>query len=686
MRLLITILLFASSVVSMYGQDIELSTVEVETPANDVFQGVEINMPNLRQTSSGTKFLVTYSGNWPEEMKGAFEYAVKMWEEVIPSSLPISITASIQPIRGTNAPLSRTSYTTRNFNHGIPSGYASTTSQVKNVLFQEYHKNMMNLYYDELTDASYLTSPHDITITYNENRISEFSFSLDGELEDKYDFITLALRDIGYGLGCSSSLTADSANQQVFYPAVRVTPYTQRIMEALGLSGTDNQSTAYQKGTQGHLLVDFYGRFSFGPLSASESQTTSSTEMDLYAPSPWINSVSLNTTIPGTHPLSKLFNHDFGKGYVMRDLSGYNWDTWFRYALKWDIEIITGITNKYTVEEAGTTENELSFNDAIVIESLENPDGENPYNVNYPEDDLQKSIMSQQDVIGYGYYFTKPYEYFYTGKNNYKNGIALNVMLKNGTWDCIFATPDPYSGITLNVEDLPLNYDKEMYARSIGGGLRYRLTRCTTYHDNLYDKDYKHYDVTHFTRDYYPQKPVIKYSKVHEGIATFSNDDDYFVDVEIGISNLEGAQRVMVNQWDEGERYPFSYEVTDFRKGYFLANLDRELETKLSITVYNENGYEQSNQITIAPIGYGLNDVDLMAEDSSIVVKGVPNQVLSKGGLTCLISNVLNPLENAQISVPKDGVIDISQFSNGIYGVSLIYNGEPISNKKIVKK
>ena len=76
------------------------NTITNENYANEVFKGVNIVLPNYRQINSGSKLVVTYEGDWPEEMVGAFEYAAKLWEEVLPLTLPIKITAKLEPIRG----------------------------------------------------------------------------------------------------------------------------------------------------------------------------------------------------------------------------------------------------------------------------------------------------------------------------------------------------------------------------------------------------------------------------------------------------------------------------------------------------------------------------------------------------------------------------------------------------------
>lgn len=52
------------------------------------------DLPIVRKVNGGTVFRITYIGNWTNDMKGAFEYACKIWEEQLPQTLPINITAT----------------------------------------------------------------------------------------------------------------------------------------------------------------------------------------------------------------------------------------------------------------------------------------------------------------------------------------------------------------------------------------------------------------------------------------------------------------------------------------------------------------------------------------------------------------------------------------------------------------
>ena len=105
------ILVFAVILQCMFSAAQEIA--EVESYGSDNYIGTVADLPLVRNINGGTVFNITYEGKWTNEMKGAFEYACKIWEESLPNCLPINITARIGAIRGTSVkkPLSKVGYT-----------------------------------------------------------------------------------------------------------------------------------------------------------------------------------------------------------------------------------------------------------------------------------------------------------------------------------------------------------------------------------------------------------------------------------------------------------------------------------------------------------------------------------------------------------------------------------------------
>lgn len=246
---------------------------------------------------------------------------------------------------------------------------------------------------------------------------------------------------------------------------------------------------------------------------------------------------------------------------------------------------------------------------------------------------------------------------------------------------------------TINIGDYPLHEDEVNYARGTTGGLRYRLTQCYKV-PKRYDTGYRYaYDTKYFTRDFTPQTPVIKYSQIHggeqrsnmRGISLVNDDDDYFVDVEIGMSHMEGTTRVVVEQLDEGEVLPFQYDVEDIGQGYFIANLDRECATDITIIAYNSNGHRRSNTIHIEPIGYPATEAEFSLKDDCIVVSGISARKLASGNVTYGLNTVLSNRNVSQAKTLTQKEISIADLLPGVYVMSVYDKNVPIGTFKFKK-
>lgn len=668
-----TVLLGILALISIKGFAQVKNTISSESYASEDFKGVNIEMPGYREINSGAKFLVTYEGDWPEEMRGAFEYAIKLWEEVLPLTAPIKISAGIGDIRGSSNALSKTTFDTFEYNGPRVNDYASPLSMIKSVLLQEYHRNERHRFYDEISDLSVLDGT-DITITYNEKRINEFSFSLDGEPSaNKYDFVTSVLRDIATGLGFTTSFTANKTSGTFIKTDAKPTPFENLALRALHSS---DPNVMFTNATKGTLVLEF--------LDDDGSLT-------LYAPHEWENGVSLRYFIPEDNcPISKLLTYDFGKGYIMRDLSGFKWTELFRNALDWRADIATGASGGDFSQEGSTDDIipykgniTISFNSTNNVTKSESTDIMNDNDTA----NIKRSTTNSEESLTDTY--CKKYNLYSPDGNPFPQGLSLSVLKKDGSWDCIYTTINANQPININIESLPLHFDETEYARGTTGGLRYRLTKCVRYFDSLYGRENYSYTTKYFTRDFTPQQASIKYSKVHQvnqkNRRGISADDEYFVDVEIGISNLEGTKKVIVEQLDEGERLPFQYEVEDFRKGYFIANLDRDLSTQLTVISYNDNGFKRSNTITIMPVGNPTVKIDFNRYADFITVQGLSESQLESGRLSYSIQCLATTIPTVKNKRLNGNTIDICNIPDGVYVLTLFDKNNKIGNYKFAK-
>ncbi|MCM1223321.1 MAG: hypothetical protein NC311_16685 [Muribaculaceae bacterium] len=653
-----------------------------ENYTTETIKDVFIEMPGYREIKGGSKFIVTYEGDWPAEMQGAFEYAVKTWEEVLPMSLPINITARIGAIRGSGTILSKVTFETMDYNRQFTGVLSSPNSMVKAILLQEYHTGFQTQFHDEIEDTSIFDNA-DMTIEYNINVIDQMDFSLDGNPDmDKYDFVTVALRDIAIGLGFTSTFTANVSQSKLNITGKRLIPFASHIMYSLG---TSDPYIAFQNATKGSVRVDL---------------GSSLTPLNVYAPKTWVNGKSLRFLIDGDDPISRLLTHDFGKGYVMRNLSGIDWNELFQKALDWQVLIPSGQEKSGYVHPTGTSEDILPYKGTVSltfsdtgsnsneIADKTSVDGQYTYPIStdsqYPGD--QVNPMSIDEELP-STQFCKKYNNF--SPSGPSSGISLSVLKKDGSWDCIYTTPLHNMPIVLNMEDLKLHYDHSEYARGTSGGLRYRLTKCKKVFDNLYGARYG-YDTKYFTRDFVPQKAYIKYDSKTSGVKSSNtrgiSTDDWFIDVNVGIANIEGTTKVIVEQLEEGEVLPFQYEVKDFRKGYFTANLDRECDTQITVICYNENGYSRSNTVPIPAIGYSSPmSLSLSNKGGYIQITGLDNYS-NYSDISYTIQNLstgLMPVQNA--SLPGNQ-IGISNLPDGIYSIAVYQDNNQIDVFKFIKK
>lgn len=389
--------------------------IEVDSYGLDQYVEKCTDIPVIREINGGTVFKITYEPEekWNNAMKGAFEYACKIWEEQLPNTLPINIHVAISPLRGPGSGklLSRV----------FPESYADEelASRMKYVLLAEYNTGKNRTFMDSITNQEIFFNIPDITITYNQNMLDEFSFSIDSTPVDKYDFVTVALRDIARGLGFISGFTAN-VNAGAFDKTSRVlTYYEKKIREAIG---TNDVHTAYANSTQGTLAlsVPYYGN------------------LNLYAPNVWQNGVSLNYFVPDqTKKISELLTYDFGRGSVIRDISD-KYNTLFYELHGWQAyNLVTGGSGISVISD-GTTENIFNYNGSIKIEqdtkstsSILN-DGNLCSSVN---EDSAVGNNGKNDFILSKYLF--PYSYMYPDSCGYGSWL-VSLLKKDGTWDLVY--------------------------------------------------------------------------------------------------------------------------------------------------------------------------------------------------------------------------------------------------------
>ena len=213
----------------------------------------------------------------------------------------------------------------------------------------------------------------------------------------------------------------------------------------------------------------------------------------------------------------------------------------------------------------------------------------------------------------------------------------------------------------------------ENYARSCDGYLRCRVTHANE-KNPLKSTSY------YYLLDYLPQQLEVSMSKV----MPYESEESYYRDVKIGLKNIEGATSVIVSQLDEGNELPYQYEVTDFKKGYFIATVDKDFTSTFTVTAYNNNGSTASKPYVLKPLSLQQNfDVEFTIENNTIFITPTDESLIGQDLFTTFeITKLLQVAvgNNLVISgeVNSDGAINIWPIPKGMYVlvVTDIYGGK----------
>ncbi len=659
--LLLTMLTIASQ-----GQ----TSTESDSYALDQYIEKCTDVPIVRQINGGTVFKVTYEPEelWDNSMRGAFEYACKIWEEQLPNSLPINILAKIGNIRGTNnmnllSKVQSTTYDFANFETVL-------SSRMKYVLLAEHNSGHNVTYVDSITNVDFFNKP-DIVITYNKSMLNSFSYSLDNTPVNKYDFVTVVLRDIARGLGFSFNMTANS-QKQILEDARRPLTYYENIVRRA--IGGNNLSEAYTNATQGSLTlsVNYYNNI-----------------LHLYAPTVWQNGISLNYLMPEEQKkFTELLSYNFGKGSVVRNIVD-NYKNIFYDFQGWKTYNLTTGYSPVSVSSDGSSSNIIAYNGDITFS------GANSYNQNNISKKMNTilSASSKYEEITNANAFNLqsylfPYNYIYPDKEG-SGAWLISLLKKDGTWDLVYREPTGWFNIPLKTRmaDWNISSNFEQYQRTCEGYIRCRITHYKEVYDQLYHREYYDIENHYYVLDYLPQQVKMRYSAPLQTssstLAMVSTNDNYTQDIKISIKDLEGINRVVVEQLDEGNDLPIKFEVKDFKKGYFVANVDKELYTKFIVYSYNNNGSSKSETLVVQPLVQ--SDFTVNFSDDNIRINS--NLQKESGSINYSIySSSTSSLMRVKEGVlnSQNPAIQISDLSKGTYILD-IKSGNKRKSVKFVK-
>lgn len=531
-----------------------------------------------RPVAGGTVFKIYYDGEWSPEMKGALEYAAGISSEVIPPCLPITVKARLVK-GGKNGFLTKVGQSSRDNMDDVYGMYRPPVSQIKAVILGEYSINALRSFADLITDESFFDSPSqpDIILTVNADRLDEFCFATAVLPHGKYDFVTIATRELLRGMGLLCPIKA--ADGKIIVPEGHKTPFESSVMGAIGAY---DASQAFVKATSGS--VPFF--------TTDEGKVVS-----LYAPSQWTNNVSLNyfNETEGLN-LTRIINAQIGKGTVIRDISDITFDKLFMDELGWRVFGISS-TSSPEISNTGSTENVIPFDGEIFV-AAEDEASEtvnvaavpaNSPSVGTPEEPLWYTLGIVPD------YCEKFHPYFNGESIESSQGWIVSALLKDGTWDCLYkAYASNYeNSFSVPVSSLQFHKDNASYARNAEGNLRIRITRGVITQDVAVTPSmcYRSY---FYVMEYLPQPPEIGVAAVQSDAA--KADDNT---VTLGIANTEGTVSMVIERKRKGSLVPAVVEIDDFKNGTFDISVSQGVTTELTPVATNAHGTVRGATITI---------------------------------------------------------------------------------------
>lgn len=470
----------------------------------------------------------------------------------------------------------------------------------------------------------------DAVIKFSANQPFDYNLNPETIQTNKYDFITVALQALIKAVGFSCKTYSSGNSVMITDPSNK---YTCSILSS---DSADN----YKYATSGQATI--------------KAVSGSNDKWLLVCNAPYRPGISLNYyTEDPSNKETAIMQYGIAKGSYIRYV-GNGIKDFFSFC-GWDRPIITGSNNSTSIKNG-------KANDVIAFQGINSEEKSNTHSKNLlldENDDLYNYITSRRE----------------TG-----NPDGYYILLKDGSWEDFRGA---FKNLTQN----------EKYARSADGHLRikniYSISMGTTY-SNKY--------VSYELYSYLPQKPDAALNNYQKSTDAYrlrtmrplsvASNDDIYIDVEIGLKNLEGTTKVVVEQTDSDYPVTYSYIVENPKEGKFIAYMNKSYPSTFKLTYINSNGKtigdsfvldlrEKSSsqaEIDIAlsenNIQYRVNDMNKKSINLRYSITDIHN------GSNVLIGHINQ----------ENGNINISSLHNGNYILSIYENNHKLLEKKWIQK
>ncbi|HCE57438.1 MAG TPA: hypothetical protein DER09_06425 [Prolixibacteraceae bacterium] len=246
-------------------------------------------------------FIITYS-LFPDDAKTAFEYAVSIWEQLIESSVPIRIKASWRSQDSNVLASAGPSDYYSNFDYAPHTNRFYPIALVEKITGKEISGSGVP----------------DIEATFNKD--IKWYYGTDGETPDQlYDFVTVALHEIGHGLGFTGFFFVTGSKGAYGNETIGdAAAFDIMVVDANNRNLLD---TSFYELASTRLYNAFVSQALFSN-SPSAKLTTPGSKIRLYAPSAWSDGSSIYHLNDDTYSYgneNSLMTHAIGKGEANHD-------------------------------------------------------------------------------------------------------------------------------------------------------------------------------------------------------------------------------------------------------------------------------------------------------------------------------------------------------------------------------
>ncbi len=598
---------------------------------------------------------------WEEDAKAAVSYACRLMEEYLPTMYPIKINMVREESIYVDYVKTRAElYLYNGLVHPRAGLKRSATIHQTDDNFMYYGEA-----YNTLGDASIYFSPDDI-----------FSTRLDGEVEyDKYDLVTVTLRELAKALVMCSSVSQTGKNELSIYidwfdehvSGQYMTPYTQAMLDS-------ELSTS----------AEFYNYFTSNDVAITSRHSKNS--INIYAPNEFNRNVSLlyfaedpdnkeTLLFQPTLPKGTAIHH-IGSGFktLLRHMGWYyverptGIDTPLGGQCKTDTTIYDG-TTEFVITSGGNVSNKQS--QTTIISKRQN-------NISKQQEYLYDENATLRDVFPYMQEDGVRVEGEY---GVYNDDAIIGSTLFAINKDDGSLVPVAHSDIS---SDIRINIDEAMnerYARTSDGLLRFRYNN-----NNLYVPEVN--SAVFFNVGFYPVKPKLSLKKHYLKTAPV-DPDSYYEDITIAFSNMEGITSATMIETVYDNYGPLStttYPV-DISSGNFIATTDKEFKTTYQIVVQNAYGTTKSDLFVVLPkANLDTYDVEVVINNDILKWRFIdalqqPVNIITQ---ELQLINIANPVISIK-QFTSDNQIDVQTLPQGVYNLKIKDTENNIYNKKIVK-